>query len=68
MSRSLHQIFHIFDERWFHAGGLCLDLADPARFAAQSRLTTQIAIIVGPATGSITELLATELLTLLVKE
>ena len=56
-----------FNERWFDAGGLCLGLADPARFTAQSRLTTQIAIIAGSATGSITELLATELLALLVK-
>jgi hypothetical protein len=52
----------IFNERWFDAGGLCLGLADPACSAAQSRLTTQIAIIAGSATGSVTELLGAELL------
>jgi hypothetical protein len=55
----------IFNERWFDAGGLCLGLADPAWSAAQSRLSTRIAITAGSATGSITELLATELLALL---
>ena len=42
-------------------------MADPACSAAQSRLSTQIAIIAGSATGSVTELLGTEALTLLVK-
>ena len=56
----------IFNERWFDAGGL-LGLADPACSAAQSRLSTRIAIIAGSATGSITELLSIELLALLVK-
>ena len=65
MSRSLQQIFRIFNERWFDAGGLCLDLADPACSAAQSRLSTRIVIIAGSATGSIPELLGTELLALL---
>ena len=55
----------IFNERWFDAGGLCLGLADPARFTAQSRLTTQIAIIAGSATGLVTELLGAELLAIL---
>ena len=55
----------IFNERWFDAGGLCLGLADPACPAAQSRLTTQIAIIAGSATGSVTELLGAELLAIL---
>jgi hypothetical protein len=55
----------IFNERWFDAGGLCLGLADPARSTAQSRLTTQIAIIAGSATGSVTELLGAELLAIL---
>jgi hypothetical protein len=55
----------IFNERWFDARGLCLGLADSACSAAQSRLSTRIAITVGCATGSITELLATELLALL---
>ena len=39
----------IFNERWFDAGGLCLGLADPACSAAQSRLTTQIAVNAGIA-------------------
>jgi hypothetical protein len=54
-----------FSEHSLCAGGLCLSLADPACSAAQSRLSTQIAIIAGSATGSVTELLGTELLALL---
>ena len=57
----------IFNECWFDAGDLCLSLADPACPTAQSRLSTQIAIIAGFATSSIPELIATELLALWVK-
>ena len=49
-----------FNQQWFDAGGLCLDLADLACSAAQSRLSTLIAITAGPATGSATELLGTK--------
>ena len=42
-----------------------MDLSDPARSAAQLRLSTRMAIIAGSATGSVTELLGIELLALL---
>ena len=50
----------IFSERWFNAGGLCLGLADQARFADQLRLSSRIAISAGSATCPVTELLGTE--------
>ena len=55
----------IFSERWFNTGGPCLGLSDPARSTAQLRLSSRMAIIAGSATGSVTELLGTELLALL---
>ena len=54
-----------FSEHWLRAGGLCLSLANPPCSVDTLRLSTQIVIIAGSATGSITELLATELLALL---
>ena len=65
VSWALQQIFRNFNERWFDAGGMCLGLANPARFTTKSRLTTHIAIIVGSATGLVTELLGAELLAIL---
>ena len=52
----------ILNERLFDAGGLCLGLADLARSTTQSRLTNQVAIVAGSATGSVKELLGAELL------
>ena len=50
----------IFSERWLDAGVPCLGLPSPSRSVAKLRLSTQIAMIAGSTTGSITELLGTE--------
>jgi len=49
-----------FSERWLAAGGPCLGLTNPACFVALPKLSTQIAIIAGFTTSSITELLGIE--------
>ena len=56
-----------FSEHPRRAGGLRLSLANPSCSVDKIRLSTRIAIIAGSATGSIPELLATELLALLVQ-
>ena len=56
-----------FSNRWLGAGAHSLGLANPSRSLDKLRLSTQVAIITGSATDSITELLGTEALALLVK-
>ena len=53
--------------RWLGAGAHGLGLANPSRSVDKLRLSTPVAIIIGSATNSVTDLLGTEALTLLVK-